>query len=67
MSSTEVENVVAPETGVRSCAKGLSQSSGLRGQETAVPVAKTEAPASSKPSICFEAVLSGNGYDYLGP
>jgi hypothetical protein len=67
MSSIEFESVDVSDIGTRLCAKELLQSSGKCAHELDVPLKKNDARNSLTKTICFDVVLSGNGYDYLGP
>lgn len=67
MAFTEVDSVTVPDNDVRSCTKGLSGALEKCAQEISVPVEKRDRLFRSKKGICFEVVLSCNGYDYLGP
>lgn len=66
MSSIELESVSVSGNGTRSCKKDLLQP-GRCVQELDVPVEKHDTRNSSIKSICYDVVLSGNDYDYLGP
>lgn len=52
----------------RTCAKNISMPERKGKSDKAIPAAgKCEKQNSTKKSVCFDVVLSGNGYDYLGP
>jgi len=50
------------------CTKNISMPERKGKSDKAIPATgKCEKQNSSKTSVCFDVVLSGNGYDYLGP
>ena len=66
-ASAEVDGVAGPANNVRSCTKGGAGAGERYVQERAVLDGTHDKRAKSKKSVCFEVVLSCNGYDYLGP